>query len=85
MLNELIELEGLVRQRAVIADGGAQSAEYADHERDPENLPPRYGEKYQSEDGENMDEDEIKEDCTLAFDRLPKWAFPGALFCGLDG
>src|SRR5207244_8617734 len=59
VLDEFIELERLMRQSAVIADGGAQPAEHADHERDAEDFPSWHGKQDQSDDGENVDEDKI--------------------------
>src|SRR6266850_2252453 len=84
LFDELVGLDGLVGEHAVVADGGAEAAESDAKYRHTDDLEAWNREKDQTDDRENVDQDKIGEDAFFAVDGFPKGAVPGARFlrCG---
>jgi hypothetical protein len=65
-----------VRQHAVIANRGAQSAERDKRQRRNENLPVRQREKDQAHNCQHMNQHKIRENAFFTVYWLPKGTFP---------
>src|SRR5882762_2121300 len=79
LLDELVGLDGLVGEHAVVADGGAEAAEGDAQYRHADDFEAGNWEKDQPDDCKNVDQDEIGEDAFFAVDGFPEGPVPGAL------
>src|SRR5882672_7663806 len=79
LLDELVGLDGLVSEHAVVADGGAEAAEGDAQYRHADDFEAGNWEKDQPDDCKNVDQDEIGEDAFFAVDGFPEGPVPGAL------
>jgi hypothetical protein len=84
LLDEAIGLESLVRKHAVIADRGAETAKGDAEQSHADDLKAWHREKNQTDDGKNVNENDISEDSFLAVNGFPEGSIPGALLlrCG---
>src|SRR5467141_833136 len=79
LLDELVGVDGLVGEHAMVADGGAEAAEGDAQYRHAGDFEAGNREKDQTDDRKNVDQDEIGEDAFFAVDGFPEGPVPGAL------
>src|SRR6266852_3911811 len=76
LFDEPVGLESLVREHAVITNGGAESAESDEEQRPAADLKTRQGKEDQPDHRENVNQDEIGKDAFFAANRFPERPIP---------
>src|SRR3989454_5547322 len=89
LFDEAVQLDGAVREGAVVTNRGSNSAESHEQQGHTEDLQAGQRKQNQSDKGENMDDYDKGEHSPFALGRFPEWLFPrtvqdksgGAFFC----
>src|SRR6266704_1387005 len=84
LLDEAIGLECFVREHAVIADGGDETAKGNAEQSHADNLEAWHRKEDQTYNAKNVNEDEISEDTFFAMHGFPEGPVPGALLLRYD-
>jgi len=79
LFDEAVGPEGLVRQHAVIADGRAEPAKGDAEQSHADNFEVWHGEEDQTDNGKNVNKNEIREYSFFAMYGFPEGPVPGAL------
>jgi hypothetical protein len=76
MLDNPIELERAMREKPMIANRGAESAERRNAQGDQKHLQARHRIQNHADNRQNVDQYEVRQNAQFAFRRFPKWLFP---------
>ena len=76
LFDDRVGFERLVREHAVIANRGTESAECSEEHRQTEDFEAWDGKKDQADNGQDVNEDQIGENAFLAVNGLPKRTVP---------
>ena len=79
LFDESVQLDGAVREGAVVTNRGSNSAESHEQQGHTENLQAGQRKQNQPDKRENMDDYDKGEHSPFALGRFPEWLFPRAV------